>query len=318
MRSQLPKLLVKIFLLVLPVVLVLGYWEFRLWHVPNSYNTKRRHLESQLGRLQVLVLGSSQALQGIDPEYFSRPGFNLANVSQSLYYDAQLGLRYAEQMPRLKVVLIGISYFSFGFQLEDSIEAWRAYYYYHFWGVRPRNFSVFDPQAHSLIALYSFGMAQQYALKNFRVNLAEGYADNGWKKVVQVSDERRVNDLTGQDRAQFHTGLIKNGFYAANRAYLEQLLKRLKERNIAVVFVSPPVYNTYRKFTDSAIDRLNEDQIKSLCREYGCGYYDYQADGRFTLADFDDNDHLNYQGAEKLSRLINSEVLAGYFKGAGE
>ena len=90
----------KILLLALPIVLVSAYLEHKLYQIPNSYNLKRTNFEHQLESIQTLILGSSHALNAINPAYLSTPTYNLANVSQSLDYDQLLTLKYLPQLPR--------------------------------------------------------------------------------------------------------------------------------------------------------------------------------------------------------------------------
>ena len=99
----------------IPLLVLVGYFEFRLNEVTNSFNFKRRHLEDQLDSIQLLVLGSSQATYGIDPDYFSVRAYNLSNPSQSIYYDTRLTLSYLSRLPQLEYVVIPISYFSLGY-----------------------------------------------------------------------------------------------------------------------------------------------------------------------------------------------------------
>ncbi len=123
------KLWLKILLVIGPLVLCLLLFEIGLSRVDNSYTFKKRLLHDQAHSIQVLVLGSSHAYYGINPDYFSLKGFNLANVSQPLRYDYALLERYAPKCPDLKVVIMAISDFSLGFRLADSGEYWRDSFY---------------------------------------------------------------------------------------------------------------------------------------------------------------------------------------------
>jgi len=75
------------------------------------------------------------------------------------------------------------------------------------------------------------------------------------------------------------------------------------------LIVTAPVFSTYSKFADKGKLRLNDSIIRCICSKYGCKYFDYFTDKRFEKEDFLDNDHLNFIGAEKFSRMINEEVL---------
>ncbi|MEI6854180.1 MAG: hypothetical protein WCL06_15135, partial [Bacteroidota bacterium] len=58
--------------------------------------------------------------------------------------------------------------------------------------------------------------------------------------------------------------------------------------------------------------RKNNLAIDELCEEYDCKFFDYFSDRSFTFGDFNDNDHLNYKGAEKLSKMIDRDILSAY------
>ncbi|HEX2396054.1 MAG TPA: hypothetical protein VHI78_11965, partial [Bacteroidales bacterium] len=112
----------KVLLLILPFLIILGFIELQLRKIPNSYAKKRQFFENSLGRINVLVLGSSQSLYDINPDYFNYIGFNLSDVNQSLYYDAEITLKFIDRMPSLKCVVLSVSYFSLWYQISDDEE----------------------------------------------------------------------------------------------------------------------------------------------------------------------------------------------------
>ena len=95
----------------LPLLVVLGFVENRLDRRPNLYTDKRDNAERQAPRAEILVSGSSYAFYGINPAQFDRPAVNLGCVSQDVYYDTRLTLKYAPQMPRLKLAIVCLSCF---------------------------------------------------------------------------------------------------------------------------------------------------------------------------------------------------------------
>jgi len=52
-----------------------------------------------------------------------------------------------------------------------------------------------------------------------------------------------------------------------------------------------------------------QEDVHSLAQQYAIPYYNYFRDQRFMDNDFEDMDHLNAAGAEKLSRIVNDEIL---------
>jgi len=283
--------------------------EYNLAKIPNSYSYKRKCLESRLDSIEVLVLGSSQVTYGINPEYFSIKGFNLSNISQSLYYDSRLTLKYVDRMPKLKYVLINVSYFSFGFQLIDGVEAWRDYYYSQFWDVNFNEISRFDLKRYSKLFLYTPRASLAYLKHGFQIDLTEGYKPNGYFMVDTAKNSLNISDSLGYRRVMLHNKIYKEFRVKENENDIELLINELKKRNIKPVIVTPPVFSTYYKFADKAQMKRNRDAINSICKKYKCNYFNYFCDNRFVQRDFRDNDHMNFIGAEKFSKIINNEIL---------
>jgi hypothetical protein len=295
-------------LFALPFLVVLGYTEYKLRAIPNSYNMKRVYLERRLDSIEVLVLGSSQTYDGLNPDLFCCRGFNLGDVGQTLFYDVRLASRYIPRMPRLRCVVIPLSYFSFGYNLEDTGESWRDYYYYHFWDIKASDIKWYDSRSVSFIALYTPKTVLRFAARGFAVNEAAGMQSNGWHRLEETSYES-ISDSLGHERVKIHDILNKPSRFEGNLRDIAGFLGELKKRGIATAIITPPVYSTYAKHTNPATLAFNRHLIDSLCATYGCVYADFFTDQRFVISDFNDNDHLNVAGAEKFSRILNDEVL---------
>ena len=303
------KFLLKICYLIFPLLLFLFYLEYNLNKIPNSYNYKRECLETQLDSIEVLVLGSSQATYGINPEYFCLKGFNLSNVSQPLYYDTKLTLKYVDKMPKLKYVIINISYFSFGFQLIDGGEQWRDYFYSQFWDIKYPELNLYDLKQYSKIFLYTPKFAISYFQKGFHENLAYGYKQNGYLVIDTTNNSLNISDSLGHRRVMLHDRSYRENRFKENQNYLELLVRELKKRNINTIIITPPVLSSYYKYVNNAKYKKNINVINSICTKYKCNYYNFFTDSRFIKRDFRDNDHLNFIGATKFSKILNNEVL---------
>ena len=310
MKNDIITFIKKAILLIIPICLLLVFVEYKLKQIPNSYNRKRAYLEDQLDSINVLVLGSSQSLHDINPEYFSCQGFNLSDVLQSLFYDTNLTLKYIDRMKKLKCVIVSISYFSFWSQMHDGIEGWRDYFYAHFWGVRYPELKWYDAKTISLIMLYTPQSTLEYAEHFFKIDLSNKLNRNGWLKIDTIPNNPNINEISGKERVEFHD---KNRLaFRFNEIYseLEYFVQECKKRQIDVVFITTPVLPTYYKYTNPEINKKNSDAIQKLCKEYNCQYYDYFRDDRFTNRDFYNNDHMNFIGAEKFSKILNDDIIS--------
>ena len=114
------------------VVLAIGM-EIAAEAIPNSYTYKREYMETHGGEIKTLILGSSNAYDGLNPAELPA-AFNLANSSQTLEDDYRLLARYIEGMDSLETVIIGLGYHSLG----EAQEAHRKTYYTIYMGLYPR------------------------------------------------------------------------------------------------------------------------------------------------------------------------------------
>lgn len=301
------KILIRLCLFVSPILILIGYFEYQLKTKPfvSSYATKKYFIEQQLDSIEILVLGSSQTFNGINPACFTQKTFNLANVSQTIYYDKRLTLEYLPKLPKLKTVFINIGYFSFFYQLFDIKESWRDYYYLQHFGIRYKELNPFLLNNYLAFSVYQPTHSVKLALHKFEDETAKEILFNGYQPKY-TQDE--ISDSSGKERVRVH-----NSESFANRkkeieADLEDFVKLLTCKNIEVVFLTTPVYLTYSKFCDKVVNKNNTGYIQSLCKKYSCQYLNFLEDKRFTKNDFFDNDHLKNNGAIKLSKIINDTL----------
>ena len=298
----------KIFLFFLPLILCFGFFEYKLRtkHFVSSYATKKYYLELQLDSVETLVLGSSQTFNGVDPSCFVSNTFNLANVSQTLYYDKRLTLQYLPQMLKLKTVVINISYFSFFYQLFDTKENWRDYYYLQHSGIKYNELKSFTLDNYSILSVYQPLHSLKLSFHHFEDGDAKQILSNGYQpKYVQ----EEINDSIGFTRVNVHNKEKFSGRRKEIETDLEDFVKQLTEKKIRIVFLTTPVFTSYSKFCDRDILDANGNFINSLCSKYSCKYYNFFEDKRFVKNDFFDNDHLKNNGAKKLSAILNDTLL---------
>jgi len=308
------KLLVKGLLFLFPLLLIVAVWEYKLNKVVNSYSKKRTTLEAGLSTMEVLVLGNSHDLYGINPAFFIRKGYNLADVSQSLFYDKSITLKYLAQMPSLKYVFIDVSYFSLWYQLNnDPVENWRDYFYAQFWSIQYPALKWYNLNLYSKILIYSPREALQYALKDFHVNLAEDISPEGWQSISTLGPDnhspKKTDSLT-RTRIKYLDGFCRPECFKDNLGYLDSLLTQLDKRHIKVFLITTPVTPLFLKYADKRKIAVTDSVLKVLSHQFSSRYIDYLQDIRFTDPDFEDADHLSPEGAKKLSIMLNMEMLS--------
>ncbi|TSC95208.1 MAG: hypothetical protein CEN87_220 [Parcubacteria group bacterium Licking1014_1] len=295
----------KLIIFVIPIIIILSIFEYNLSRIPTSYNLKKNFLDKNASSIQILALGSSHALSGVNPEFFSMKGFNAADSSQSLYYDYQIYKKYADDLKNLKVVIVPISYFSLEYNFSRNTEAWRENFYKKIYGFGlETKKSNIDIRGFSYMALYGQLRSIFYASKLFKVNLAANINENGWYK----QEGKEAVWEFAQKRAQYHESIMDPMSLDNNVNYLKKMIESIKIKGADVMLITVPVTTDYSNNVNLEKYNLMQDTIRKITEEYDIKYFNYFSDKRFVSDDFYSSDHLNAAGAEKFSKILDIDI----------
>jgi hypothetical protein len=302
---------------VLPMVLILTYFETQLPSVANNYSKKKMLLERSMSETEVLILGSSLSYYGIDPSFFMARGFNLSLVSQSIFYDFQLISKYESQMPKLRLCMIAIDYFTMEYNLGKSPEYWRMFFYERYFGIplesKDRDWDI---KRYSLIRLYGGRESLRLARKRFKVDLVPDMKDNGFFQNANAAGQRWNSNSENGERIAYHHSIMDSENIETNITNLENIVRLLRLNDVIPALVTLPATSAYSSSINQDKYRSMLDRLNSVCGRYNVVYRNYLFDDRFTSSDFIDADHLSPEGAEKFSRLLNEEMVVPLLKHA--
>ena len=102
--------LIKILIFILFALVIAIVIEFVVRSAPNPYKYKISLIEKQKKDVQLLIIGSSTALNGINPSFFDKKALNMALGGQGIAIDAFLVNRYLHQMPNLEAIILPVGY----------------------------------------------------------------------------------------------------------------------------------------------------------------------------------------------------------------
>lgn len=140
----------------------------------------------------------------MNPAYFEKPTFNLANFTQDFEYDKYFLEKTIFFDKNIKKIILPISYFSFFLDLDTSIEGWRKYFYAH----------SCDYPIDKILDINNFSSIIPYSSKPrlfksifsyyFKCDLKSSWSDSGWG---DFSDGRSLDlDSIGSNAAKIHSG----------------------------------------------------------------------------------------------------------------
>ena len=311
------KIAIKILIISLPALIVLAYIETGLSKIDTHYITKLYYLESQKDSVQILSLGSSNAYFGINPEKFSCKGFNFAINAQSMYYDLKIFELYTTQLPKLKLVILPAIFYTTGTNILETSQDWRIFFYKQYLGLpledkKGRYFQnlkrSLDSRNYSKIALFGDTVGS-HVNNGFTGHLDYTPNLDGWYDSTQVPklDSKRNYGL---EAANAHNSSFQESNIQLNLSYWQQLIDILKKRNVQVIIIRLPEHESYYKNLDSKKQDSFTEALKSFSSKNGIPFADYSRNKSFTMDDFTSlPDHLNPQGADKFSALLDSDFV---------
>jgi len=305
------RLSISIFILLIPVMIAFFLLDLSFEkQYSNSYKLKRENLEKSSSDMEVLVLGDSWGWNGIDPRYFQKKGFNLANPSQDLYVDQQLLDRYIDNLPALKIVLQSLSYRSLQYDIMQG-RNYRVCLTIREFYILPKNpLELLRFDMCSLLTKESkdpFTNVFYWKKNLINYDYPSIVQENGWAKCELTLKPVLID---AQKRVTSHESQMIPALMPVNIQRLESMNRKLKERGIKMVLISLPVSKYYADSMKPG--KFNEiyGEIKRLSQRKDIAYFDYLRDPRFSDEDFYNYDHMNYRGAEKISRIINQEIIS--------
>ena len=299
------RFLIKTFLLLLPVVIVAVSMELMLRNIPNDSIYKKNYLDNHSKEIQILILGSSQAYFGINPDYFPQNTFNACHVSQSLDWDYEILKKYQNNFNNLKIIIIPIAYHTLWGKLEYSVESWRIKNYAIYYGIKTKSLTNNSEILNGKLGVNIDRINNYYIKKNSEIN----YLKRGWGTGFDAEKSADELEVSGKYRAIGHLSDIhskeKIKVFRENLEILNSFAEFCNRNDVKLLLITTPVYHSYR-------DNLNEEQLNTMintmndfaAKHNNCIYLNWHENPDFIAEDYHDADHLSGKGAKKLSEKL--------------
>lgn len=272
-------------------------------NIPSTYAYKRQMIENNGDKISTLILGSSHTYYGIDPEVIGDSVFNLANISQTVEYDLALLKYFIAEMPNLRRIIIPVSYFTYRDPLLENGSS-------KFLATRYK--VEMKLPLHSDFSSYNFQISDFEGFKGKLTGLfvkTESNKCDSSGKGLGYTLQNRVNNWEeeGEMHAKNHT-LSTPGRVGQVINCQKELLKFASLNNIEVIVITTPAYKTYIDNLDPLQLSEMRKNIKNVYTDNNIKYFDFLSSPLFDESDFYDVDHLNEDGAKKLSALLCDSI----------
>ncbi len=282
----------------LPVVLLAGAAEILIREIPKNYIEKRIYLDTHADSLEVLFLGNSHAMDGINPDFIQKKSFNAAFPSQTYDLDLSILRHYDSEWKKLEYIVLPVSYCSLFEILSQGKEDWRVKNYVLYMGLdvsgklSDHSEILGNKLWYSLLRLY-----QHYLLGQSEITCTS----LGWDGKQAANPEELAE--SGKEKARLHTNQDQG---VSSLPFLRSILAYAQDRKIKVILYTPPAYRTYTENMNPGQWKETQETVRQLQQEYpDVFYFNFLEDPDFDPEDFYDGDHLSLQGSRKFTLRMN-------------
>lgn len=292
----LKRFLRNIALFILPLLILAVVMEIVSESIPNSYTYKRHYMEQHGAQIQTLILGSSNAYDGLNPIVLPN-AFNLSNSSQTLEDDYRLLAKYIDSMDSLQAVIIGLGYSALGATTEANRRTYYTIYMdlYPRWPISKYSFEVCNPEM-LVKKIIKYAVSRDVTRCDSlgqRVGHTKEAAETGaewWNKDVQslVDNDRMVSGKWSM--------VIEE-----NTRYLKAIVDLCNTHNVKPVIMQMPVMGEYKRMLPVEQVGLYEDVLSSLDSTAICidaSEWEIPEDGWYNAT------HLTKEASEEFTRKI--------------
>ena len=262
--------------------------------------------EALSDKTQVIFIGSSHIVGGIRPDLFSVESMYIAGAGFDYFILEKILRKHLDSMPNLKLAVIELD--PVPLMIAASNVGFRLFYA---WGLNRADFeSEHKGIGDRVLTSISSALAPQYRLTPSSVLF---FLE---RRSRSSSEQRQVVRRTGKRFAKKRISFLKERFSKTNlernRNALRQMILRLLEHDVKIVFVQLPYTASYSSNTpDSWRQALRETKMEiETTFKLKIPFWDYEKSNAFDETDFLDPVHMNASGSKKLSTLLEERTSA--------
>jgi hypothetical protein len=301
----------------------------------SYYNTNYFHsmLSTRLAKIirknhyDTVVSGLSYSLRGIVEDEVEKTALKFALPSQDLYYDQLIVKDILESGVKLKYYILGLAYYSFDWDLslakQESSRIINTYYPVfkdsHNLKLDPhpsisQGISAIKESINPIILLiFGEGIYEEFIEELLHVNLTPEFDEQLWNSgtylrtpIVEIDPTTRR--ILGKERAGFHNKLNYPSSRLENKEILSNILKILQNNGVKPIVTIFPTTKYYYENFSSETKNTFYSIINELSKEHNFQVIDLFTSDKFEDTDFVDWDHLNKQGASKMTKMLNKMI----------
>ena len=294
---------------------IIDFYRYYITYFDYNFYKKYFDFIESSKKFEGTITGLSYQEVGIIPQYLDNKFYNFAVSSQDIFYDYEIMkymLTFKKMKENVKYAIIGLSYYSFQYDMSRSSRKIRTNCY----GTIFHNMHNYDCAEESTLFYKKFIDSIKYI-----------FCESFTRKIYSLIKEPTEKYLEGIFNTKFDSKKLKydstrelkqsvemdfNKDYPVtvieNIEILKKYLQLLKENDIKPILVVCPQNKFYCKYSSEKMKNDFLNIINKLKNVYSFQFIDYFSSDEFKDSDFYDISHLNYKGAEKFTKILDKII----------
>ena len=293
----------------IPVLVVYGIVEYFTLKIPSSFAVNKERIANENEEIQTLVLGSSQLMNAINPEWLSTPTLNVASGDQHHDTDFKLYQGLQVKLPKLNSVVLEVSYSHFELP-HNGKDFWKNNLYYHYYQINCFERTAYFKDGLVYISNTQFfsKMVNEYYIQKSKIPEINAFGFNkadGYQQFAKFDfDKKRIDAMRS-----FKININPNRkVFKENTQLFFEMLDTLQAHQKQVVICSPPMYASFVKMRNPEILHRRDSIFEEIQKKYpNILFLKAEEDTlQYTLPYFWNQSHLNPKGANLFSIQLDS------------
>lgn len=272
------------------------FFEFYIFPKTINVMSFKNKLLKDNKNTEVLILGNSHTMVGVDPEVLSYKSINIANDSRKLITDYYILKKNIDNLKDLKAVIFPISYYTF---FINKLSENEKRVYFNFYNldeynqgiVKNRIIGNMPLKEHFNNVLFDFNGRKNFTSKG-KKRSTTSYIFN--KKLIK----HRIGEVDGK--------ILDGEAIKENIHFLNKMIKLCDVKEVKLFILLPPYHPDFNKFGGSLYTSNVEKIVIRIVDKTSAVLIDSKHFDLDQSKYFNDVDHLNDNGAYVLTKKIDS------------
>lgn len=291
-----------------PIVILYIGIEAATRSVPTTIKKISEYLTLNQGELKTVILGASQHQGAIYPEKLTSKAINLASGHQDLRTDYLILKKTHKRLPKLKTVIISLTYRHLETK-PNSKRYWKNAGYLYYYGVNAYGRNTYFKDKLLFLSnpdFYSKQLKKYYIDKNLSDFAKSGFQKDSGKEKFDIlnydSDKIKNSDVAIQTLSDLES-------LKTNTKYLTKIVEYCEENNLQLVITHTPTYKTYKLLRNKNIVRRRDSVLEILIKKNpSIKLLDQESTNDYSITEYRNENHLNNKGAIKFTKRLDKMI----------